>query len=547
MLINKQNCFRSFKYFFNWRGVLLGLLWAFCTESAAAQTLPVGTPQLEDHYRRQQLLGVIDSNISFAVRPLPLRIDSVAEDSRKPVFKLLPLSLQQQVNTDHPYGWNDGLMIPARGYQALVSGGIFAKLGPISIQLSPEAVYAGNGKFNGFPVEFPPSLWAGYYSYYNLTDLPERFGNSAYSQVSWGQSSIRLNIGPMSLGLSNEHLWWGPGVRNSLLMSNSAPGFKHFTLNTTRPVKTFIGFIEAQVIGGRLDGSGYSPPLPSFDGSGIYSPKQDDWRYLSAVNLSYQPKWVRGLFLGLTRSFQAYRSELRNVGDYFPLFTPYQKVNTHDGDPFGRDQLTSVYMRWLLPAAKAELYGEYAVNDHAFNFRDLVMSPEHARSYLFGLRKILPFKGRKNEYVLVGIELTQMEQAIDRLVRGAGAFYMHGEVRHGYTHQGQVLGAGIGPGSNLQSLEVSWFRDLKKLGLRIERQDQNNDLYNILIGDDDLKGQWVDLSAAALAEWDYGNFLFNANLTSIYSVNYQFQSGLNGLPKQNVFNVSARFGMTYRF
>ncbi|RYE21047.1 MAG: hypothetical protein EOP42_26470, partial [Sphingobacteriaceae bacterium] len=36
---------------------------------AFAQTIPVGTPVLEDYYRRMQLLGKLDSNYSFSVRP----------------------------------------------------------------------------------------------------------------------------------------------------------------------------------------------------------------------------------------------------------------------------------------------------------------------------------------------------------------------------------------------------------------------------------------------------------------------------------------------
>ncbi|RZK34188.1 MAG: hypothetical protein EOO90_31160, partial [Pedobacter sp.] len=36
----------------------------------AAQTIPIGSPVLEDYYRRLQLLGKLDSSISFSNRPL---------------------------------------------------------------------------------------------------------------------------------------------------------------------------------------------------------------------------------------------------------------------------------------------------------------------------------------------------------------------------------------------------------------------------------------------------------------------------------------------
>ncbi|HCN83507.1 MAG TPA: hypothetical protein DIT07_07765, partial [Sphingobacteriaceae bacterium] len=279
-----------------------------------AQSLPVGTPALEEYYRRLQLLGEIDSTISFTVRPLfpasaitrlPIRDSTLNNESRlyrseenKSIIKLLPLTWQQQYNSHHPYGWNDGSMIRAKGYQSMFSAGLFAKYGFVSIQLKPEFVFAENKAFREYPV------------YSNTIDLPERYGHKAYTQLSWGQSNIRLNFGPVSFGLSNENLWWGPGIRNSLLMSNSAPGFKHLTLNTTKPIKTYIGSFEGQIVAGRLEGSRFTAGL------------SDDWRYLSAMVISYHPKWVPGLFLGLTRSFQTYHENLKGFSDYIPLFRP---------------------------------------------------------------------------------------------------------------------------------------------------------------------------------------------------------------------------------
>ena len=38
-----------------------------------------------------------------------------------------------------------------------------------------------------------------------------------------------------------------------------------------------------------------------------------------------------------------------------------------------------------------------------------------------------------------------MEQTGGRLIRNAGSWYMHYRVYHGYTNNGEVMGAGIGP------------------------------------------------------------------------------------------------------
>jgi len=515
--------------------VFLFLFLNFNTPDLFSQSLPIGTPGIEDYFRRSQLLGQLDSTVSFTIRPLiPYAIDSNASARSYDLFmtgklyygssknrngiQLLPVSMTQRYNGNPAYNMNDGAMIPGKGFQTLFSAGIFAKLGPLNLQLKPEYVFAANDKFKEF------------ISHYEAADLPVRFGNKPYSQLLWGQSSIRLNLNPVSIGISNENLWWGPGIENSLLMSNTAPGFKHLTLNTTRPIKTPIGSIETQIIAARLEGSGFTDALP------------DDWRYLSGIVLSYQPRWVPGLFLGLTRGFQTYGEDLDgSFGDYMPFFQAFQKKNTNE-DEKRRDQLTSLYARWLFTGSKAEVYFEYGLNDHSYNTRDFLLSPEHSRVYMLGFNKLVPYKGKDDEYIRIGFELTHMEQPIDRIVRDAGEWYTHDQVWHGYTNRGEVLGAGIGPGGNFQTLQLSWVRNLKQIGVQFERYEHNGDLANYY-----GYGQWIDFSAAAVSTWDHKNFLLNAKLQAIQSVNYQWLSGPLGSPNKNAFNVNAEIGLMYRF
>jgi hypothetical protein len=298
----------------------LSLIFAAFTEAVYAQTLPVGLfDNVEDAYRRQQLLGNDTSNSSYLIRPLsisnnPLRLG--APDSEYPVsglrkwiytdpgskmkVYLLPFVWQQQVNSHHPYGRNDGSMVQARGYQTQFSAGLFAELGPLTIQLRPEYVYAENKDFQKLSDAPNGVFWnTSIANYYNTIDLPDRFGDDAYSKLSLGQSSIRLSTNAVSFGLSNENLWWGPGVNNSLLMSNNASGFAHFTFNTTKPFKTPIGSFETQIIGGRLNQSGIPVPIGP-----EYKSRGKDWRYISGIVFTYQPKWMPNFFLALVITFR---------------------------------------------------------------------------------------------------------------------------------------------------------------------------------------------------------------------------------------------------
>jgi len=542
-----------------------------------AQSLPVGTPVLDDYYRRIQLLGKVDSNISFTSRPLfsgpSLKTHDVYDPdstlkndnwvSAGPIsfakglgtFQILPLSWQQQFNSDHPYGWNDGPMIPAKGYQTMLSGGFFVKFGPLSIQLRPELVYAANPAFNGFATGHSDQDLINYYSFANRIDNPERFGNGSYSKAFLGQSSIRLTFGPASIGLSNENIWWGPGIRNALIISDNAPGFKHLTLNTVRPINTFIGSFEGQVIAGKLESSGFTPLLVTSlsTGKNILRNKTNDWRYFTGFNINYHIKWVEGLTLGLTRAFNAYHKDVNSFSEYLPFFFPYQKQNTADGDPIPRDQYTSLYARWLFTKAKAEVYFEYGLNDNSYNSRDFIGSPDHSRAYIFGVRKMFDINGHSDQHILLSTEITQLSQTADRLVRQAGTWYVHSEVTQGLTNLGQILGAGTGGGGNLQSMDVSWVSGLKKLGVRLERYEHGVDLSDIYFPD--INGnsrKWVDFAFALQGEWSYKNLLFNATLEEVKSLNYEwvlkdYTPGQYYIPHNDVYNLHAVLGVTFRF
>lgn len=498
-------------------------------------------------------MGDLDSTISFVVRPLfPKNLMNISNvfdpdislqenhwsnlnQSLKPQnklfqFQLMPIFWKQQIDSHHPYSRNDGAMIPAKGYQTLLSAGIFAKIGFLTIQLAPEYIYAANKEFLLSGIKL------------NGVDLPERFGINPFNKTSWGQSSIRLNFGPVSAGISNENLWWGPGRINSLIMSNNASGFKHITLNTTRPIASPIGSFEGQFIGGKLESSRIAP----FDDT---YPEQE-WRYLAGMNISYQPKWIPGLFLGMSRVFQAYNDDVEGFAGYVPYLTPFQKKNTDDGDPFPRDQLTSMYARWVFTKAKAEVYVEYGLNDNAHDYRDFINAPDHSRAYLFGFSKLVPLKKHTNEAIEVTAEVVQTSQTVDRYLRNSGSWYTHSEVKHGYTNQGQIMGTGMDLGANIQSVDVSWVKGLKKIGLSIERYEHNPHYAPISINGHSRR--WVDFAFAGIGEWNYKNLLFYSKIQGIKSLNYQWRLNEHDpdqyyIPHNDVVNFHAELGLMFRF
>ena len=68
----------------------------------------------------------------------------------------------------------------------------------------------------------------GYYKWLNNIDKPEQFGIKPFLKIFPGQSKIQYNfLKNYSVGISTQNLWWGPGIKNSLLMTNNAAGFLH--------------------------------------------------------------------------------------------------------------------------------------------------------------------------------------------------------------------------------------------------------------------------------------------------------------------------------
>lgn len=555
-------------------------LFAFPVSFSWAQTLPVGSPLIEDYYRRMQLLGKVDSTISFSVRPLTAEAlgktnvydpDGVLGDRsylhRFPddagFVQLMPAGLDYNLNGSYPYGWNDGSLVPTRGGQARFYGGIVAKYRFLTLQFRPEIVFASNAKYEGLG-KTPGYGWAWYHSIGNVIDMPEYFGEGGYSRALLGQSSLKATFGAVSFGVSTENLYWGPGRYNALLMSNNAQGFPHVTVHTSKPVQTAIGSFEGQLVGGSLKASGFPPSISgeSQHHEMYYVEKPDVNRYFTGFVASYQPKWVKGLSVGIIRSFVVNRDHMKGVSDFLPFFKSNVKEATYL-DMGGvertssevRDRYGSAFFRWVMPAGKLEVYGEYGRNSKAENGRDWMVQPTYSRGYVLGFRKLVPLGFSPGDYLELGAEATELSMNSTYFAKGIRweypTWYTHPVVRDGYTHRGQVLGAGIGPGSNVQTASIGWVRGIKRVEFSLERYMHNEDFFYMFVAD--IRNSWVDFGWSLQGEWDFDGLLAYAKIQRVHSYNYRHEFFM---PEGNTFwnfepqdkiNFLMRLGVAYRF
>ena len=66
-----------------------------------------------------------------------------------------------------------------------------------------------------------------------------------------------------------------------------------------------------------------------------------------------------------------------------------------------------------------------------------------------------------------------MEQTASRIVRNAWSWYEH-RWTGGFTNEGEVLGASIGPGSNSHYFALNRVKATEKIGLALEIVYQDN-------------------------------------------------------------------------
>ena len=447
--------------------------------AASAQTLPVGDP-IEDYLRILQLSGDADLG-SFTVRPLPpgdprARLSSSqhpwrdrlgapsADDGGALSVQVDDPLLRLFANSRFPFGQNDGVVWQGRGLTTALDAGASVNWRALTVSIRPTLLYTRNSSFELAPAPTE-------YDYpWRAIDLPQRFGPDPFWTLDPGQSEVRLDAHGVSVGFGTTNLWWGPAIRNPIIMSNNAPGFPHAFLGTRGPIGIGIGRLEAQWIWGDLDQSdwfGYTAP--------------DDDRFITGVVATYMPSFLPGLSLGATRVFYvAVPDGGTPLADYFAVFQGVRKkALVSPENPTGddeHDQILSLFGRWVLPESGFEVFWEWARNDHSWELRDFLLEPEHSQAYMLGLQKATRLS--RDRIITVRAELTHLEREPTWIIRGANpTYYAHYIVTQGYTQRGQIIGAGIGPAGNALGIAADLYAPWGRAQLSVQRDVRDQDAY----------------------------------------------------------------------
>ena len=510
------------------RKILL-FLFIFVSIKGYTQIALLDEIKLMDNQRNTQLLGTEpDSsrvkNYSFFIRSTSafqyLQNQPIV-NRNKLVIQSFQFSDTRQNNDHMPSGYNDGTMYPTVGQQERVSAGINLKWRTLDINLQPEWIHAENlEQYLDKGNQTDGNWWVRYYfiTANNIDDF-RKFGHEPINETFLGQSRIGLSYPKFSLGVSSENLWWGPAKQNSLLFTNNAPGFKHAYFQTNEPIKTKIGNFEMKAIIGKLDSTKYINPDDSIIRtiwSGAIYPKSNSTRIINSFIITWQPKWINNFYLGYA----------------------YSKINYSDSNTIsnGSEKMgVGVLMgRFVMPKDHAEFYAEIGTPNqlpwpwHYFN-------DSSKTGFTVGARKIFPNFARKS-FLEFTVELTQLQLMDPRQVfipkepfggPQYNSWYTSPAIRQGYTNNAQLLGASIGPGSNSQSIGLSWNKGYNKIGIHLQRYVHNNDFYDYAylseVGAGKANAYWVDLMAGLEAQLNpQKNIILAASFLNTQSMNWRW-------------------------
>ena len=374
------------------------------------------------------------------------------------------------INSAIPFSQNYGALWAGTGLSTRTLAGVRFERVHARIILAPELILSTNGdwilRHDFYVPPLPPDRSPYDLPFYvgDFTiDQPMRFGNKPIGRIDLGETTALISGDRIAFGFSNENEWWGPGIRNAIVLSNNAPGFPHLFLRSARPLKTRFGDIEFRWLAGGLKESAYFDTVST-----------NNIRSLASVAGTLQTRWDPNLSVGFARSVYSTASGWGpTFGRWFDIFAQTSRTRF---TKIRKDQLFTLFARWVFPADGVEVYTEWGRLELQPSLRDFLTAPNHTQGYTIGTQ----WRGgswRNGAFRIQG-EITQLEQSATFRDRPVPSWYNSTRVIQGYTNRGEMLGASIGPGAQSQFLATDYLKSDWRLGVFAGRIRWNEDVHD---------------------------------------------------------------------
>jgi hypothetical protein len=434
--------------------------------------LTLVTSETVDQLRSAQLRKGVERGHSLLLRSASSLTPSTAPTASAWRRATLAPQFLFVVNSAIPFSQNYGSLWAGTGISTRTLLGFKLESSRTRIMFAPEIVLSTNSNWllrhDFYAPALPPDRSQYDFPFYVgrfTIDQPMRFGDRPIGRIDLGQTTAMWSGNRLALGFSNESEWWGPGIRNAIVLSNNAPGFPHFFVRTARPLATRLGGIEIRWLVGGLKES------PYFD-----TVSTNNTRSMAAIAATLQTRWDPNLSVGFARSVYGTATGWGQVPwRWFDVFARTH-IDVPDTSRTQRDQLFTLFARWVFPADGIEVYGEWGRLELQPSLRAFLVSPNHTQGYTLGLQWRAP--EWRNGTFRLQTEVTQLEQSATFRDRLSGSWYTSPRVIQGYTHRGQPLGASIGPGASSQWLALDYLKPAWRLGAFAGRIRWNEDVHS---------------------------------------------------------------------
>lgn len=415
-------------------------------------------------------------------------------------------------NSAIPYSLNDGALWAGRGFSASVTAGVSGgyERGHFGLdaQIAPTFAFSQNLPFDFFPGRAPGRSF--YSSPWHLdaetgsADLPLRFGDAPLRVIDAGESSIAARAFNVRGGLTSASAWWGPAIRNTLVLSNNAPGIPRAFVGTATPLRTKAGSFAAEMLLGTLTESRFFDTVSA-----------NNYRGVNAIRIAYHPPQSDNFTVGIARA--VYTPETRTLPTLRTAVNVLRwRPPALEGDTAAADQITSLFWRWIFPASGFEVYGEFAREELPRSFADLLQTPDNTGAYTLGFQLAFAHDTTGRLWRIQS-EVTTLGQNIVDPAHPPVDFYTGRVAVQGYTQRGQIIGAPIGPGSDAQ-----------------------------FIGIDRMVSGWQLGGFVGRTRWE-DNALYRQQFTTFFSHDVTIYSGLRAALRLPRYDVAGELSVGRRF
>jgi len=268
----------------------------------------------------------------------------------------------------------NGIYIP-KGYGVMTSALVNLNYNNLSLSVEPII-----NNYKEFPLNLPEKQ--KYFSVLNDVPLKESYKNNLHRFINTG---IKYKNKHIALGYGNWNRWWGPGIHNSLVMSNNAQGFYHYFIGTN-DYQTIINNVQYKfeyIL---------SNSIKNYSGVDFFNSLMNlNIRY-NNIEFGFSTNVLSGGYNDISWGFKKAAQVIfsnENMKYWDQLFDYYILYNNK----------SSGIMTYFEYAYPNRSYGD--VNPEGYNY--------HSSSSIIGVRKYRAFNSKK---IMFGLEYARLVQGI---------------------------------------------------------------------------------------------------------------------------------------